>query len=667
MKPSTAWRLAAIVALSAVLVFLTDAIAAKQAEALKQLDLLVEVRHELVNSYVEEPDQLELIESAVQGMVDSLEDPYTVFVPSENYKQFSDQITGSFSGIGAEIDMLDGRPRIVTPLEDSPAWKAGIMAGDIILDVDGETTQDLTQREVISRIKGEVGTDVILTVRRETGEELDITITRAKINLQTVRGARRQADMTYDFMLDPVSKVGYVRLSQFTNVTAEELRKALTTLHEQDAQGLIIDVRFDPGGLLDAAVEICDMFLTEGQRIVSTKGRKTPEVVYDSTADTIMPDIPIVILANEGSASASEVLTGALSDNDRALFVGTRTFGKGSVQHVRELQSGLGALKLTGAYYYLPSGRNIHKKPDAEVWGVDPDEGAYVPMNYEEYEAMLTTRRDSDAIRNGGSDASPESITPEYVKEQMKDPQLAAALTAILGKLDTGDWPKVGDSHADQLVKERERAQLERRRTLLLEELEKVENQLAGEDDTPEDATTEERFEPKSKATEEAAEPTPEPAPEADVAEPVKQIDEPEAVEPTEPEAQPAEPEAEAKPQAEVPTPKAPETPAPAKADPKPSPQTEPAEVEVPDVEPEPVHEAQTQAPSAPATEPEAETPKPEAAPEAEVITDAEPEVLPEAEPAPAPDPEQAPETEPKAESETEVQPQPENEPAAQP
>ncbi len=544
MIKSTAWRLTFIVVLTALMITLTDAWAAKQADAFKQLDLLLEVRHELVESYVEEPNQLELVEAAVQGMVASLNDPYTVFVPSEHLDQFSDRLTGSFSGIGAEIDMQDGRPRIVTPLEDSPAWKSGIMAGDLILEVDGETTQDESQMDVIKRIKGEAGTDVILRVRRETGEELDITITRAQIKVQTVRGARRSADQSYDFMLDPTHKVGYVRISQFTDKTAEELRSALGELNEQGAKGVILDLRFDPGGLLDSAVEVSNMFLTGGKRIVSTEGRKWPKQVFDSDEDTVMPDTPLVVLANEGSASASEVVTGALSDNKRALFVGTRTFGKGSVQQVRGLDSGLGALKLTGAYYYLPSGRNIHRKPDAEVWGVDPDEGAYVPMTYEQYEKMIKARREADTIRADNGHSASAEVTPDHIENTLHDPQLAAALRAVLWKVQTDTWPTVGLANAEELVRLREREQLVRRRGLLLEELHRVEAELADGDD-------------QAESDEQAGEAVPS----DDDAAPADQADEPQALDTQETTEPPAAPEAVTP---GSPEPKAPATEAPA-------------------------------------------------------------------------------------------------------
>ncbi|MEZ6191508.1 MAG: S41 family peptidase [Phycisphaerales bacterium] len=614
MHKSVFWRLAVILALTASLVVLTDAWAAKQADAFKQLDLLVEVRHELVDSYVEEPDQLELIEAAVAGMVNSLEDPYTVFVPAKDVEQFSDRLTGSFSGIGAEIDMLDGRPRIVTPLEDSPAWKAGILAGDVILKVDGESTQDQDQMEVIRRIKGEPGTNVVLTVRRESGEELDITVTRAHINVQTVRGARRKADQSYDFMLDHVNKIGYVRLSQFTEPTVEELRSALEQLNEQGCKGLILDLRFDPGGLLDTAVAVSDMFLPAGKRIVSTKGRSWAEQVFDSTDDTIMPDTPLVVLANEGSASASEVVTGALSDNKRALFVGTRTFGKGSVQQVHALDSGLGALKLTGAYYYLPSGRNIHRKPDAEVWGVDPDEGAYVPMTNEAYEQMIKTRREADVLRPDNGHEESVEVTPEEIEQDLKDPQLAAALKAVLGKIDSGNWPTVGLSNAEELVKLRQKEQLERRRDLLLEELDKVEAELAGE--VKAEAEAETAAPDAGKLLPEAA-PKPEPKP-AEVPADVK-----------------PEPKAEAKPKAE-PAPKI-------EAQPEAKPKAEPKPEPKPEAKPEPKPEAKPKPAPKPEEKPAAK-PAEEPAPKAEEKPAPNAEAKPEAKPEPTPEPEKTPE-----------------------
>ena len=667
-------RLISVFGVAALLILLTEAMAAKQVSVFKQLDLLVEIRHELVNRYVDAPDETELVESAVTGMIDSLRDPYTVYVPNEDLEQFEDRLTGSFSGIGAEIDVQDGIPRIVTPLEDSPAWEAGIAAGDMILAVNGEATQGVNLLDIIKKIKGEAGTDVVLTIRRVTGEELDITVTRAHIDVQTVRGARRKADQTYDFMLDHQNKIGYVRLSQFTEPTTGHLREALESLNEQGARGLIVDVRFNPGGLLSTAVKVSDMFLTQGQRIVSTNGRAWAEEAFDSTEDTVMPDLPLVILANERSASASEVLTGALSDNGRALFVGTRTFGKGSVQQVRGLDSGLGALKMTGAYYFLPNGRNIHRKPDAKVWGVDPDDGAYVPMTFQQYEAMIKARRDADTLRNVGTENQGETITPELIEEQMKDPQLAAGLRAVLGKLETGDWPVVGLSDTEELVKQHERELLERRRNLLLEELNKVEAELAGdkaqvveqvEEAAPKDKPTPKakpKVEPKkpevgtspnNKDSENKPEPKPEPKP----------APEPKAEPKNEPAAKP-EPETEVK---QEPKPESKPEPKPVpekKPAPKPKPKPEVKTEAKPEPAPKPEQEPKAKPEPEKKTEPQAKKEPPKPAPDP--VKEETPEPEPEPEPEPKKDAEQKPAEPAKEKQSTQEQPEPEKEPAAQ-
>ncbi|MEM6756863.1 MAG: S41 family peptidase, partial [Planctomycetota bacterium] len=327
-------------------------------------------------------------------------------------------------------------------------------------------------------LTGEAGTDVTIKVRHETGEEEEITITRGLIEVQSVRGFRREADQSFDFMLDDENRIGYVRLTSFSQKTVEDLTEVLAELEAEGMTGLIIDVRFDPGGLLTAAVAISDMFLDEGQRIVSIKGRRTREQAFDATSDTLVdPGVEVVILANEASASASEILAGALSENERALFVGTRTFGKGSVQNVRMLDASAGAIKLTNAYYYLPSGRNIHRRPDKDTWGVDPTAGSYVAMTPDEISAMIDVRRDGDAVRQRKD--SNEPVTPEWIEDELKDPQLSAALSAVLGKLDSGAWPTVGEDGADELAKAGRIAGLERRREALAEALAEVDTRIA--------------------------------------------------------------------------------------------------------------------------------------------------------------------------------------------
>jgi len=476
--------LAVLLLLVGLLAISPDSIA-RRVSVFDQLDLLVDVRHEIVQNFVEEPDQSQMVEAAVRGMVESLEDPYTTYISPDQLEPFDKQVRGTFSGIGAEvtIDEKLNRLKIVSPLEDSPAWKSGVMAGDVVLDIEGESTEGMTINEAIAKLTGPEGSDVTIRVRHENGEEARITITRAQINIQTVKGIRRNAENHWVYMLNTEHKVGYIRLTQFTDQTVQELEKALAQLEQEGAEALILDLRFDPGGLLDAAVKVSDMFLDGGQRIVSIKGRSTPERVFTSTQDGTVTDIPVVVLANENSASASEIVTGALLDNGRAQFVGTRTFGKGSVQHVRVLENGQGAIKLTHAHYYLPSGRNIHRRPDAEVWGVDPAEGFYVPMNTEAVREMIKVRREGDVLREKDGQPVKTSLSPEWITENLKDPQLAAGLTAAIGYLDNNEWPTVGLDGVAELAKLQRREVLRAQRDLLQDRLEEIADELENLDE----------------------------------------------------------------------------------------------------------------------------------------------------------------------------------------
>jgi len=451
-----------------------------------QIDLLVDVRHEIVKNYVEKPDEQKMVERAVRAMVSSLNDRYTVFLTTDELEPFDKQIRGIFSGIGAEIDIFNNHLRIVSPLEDSPAWNSGVMAGDTVLEIDGKSTQEITISQAVSRLTGPEGTQVAVKVRHLSGEEQDIVITRARINVQTVRGFRRTKDNHWDYLLDSANGVGYVRITQFTQSTARGVKEALDQLLSQGARGLILDLRFNPGGLLDSAVAISDYFLEKGQRIVSVKGRSVPERVEESTDDTTIDAIPVVVLANGASASASEIVTGALSDNKRAKFIGTRTFGKGSVQQVRMLESGQGALKMTHAYYYLPNGRNIHRRKDKELWGVDPEDGFYVPMSPDQVRKMIETRRENPLLRAAEENQEHPIVTPEWLETHLADPQLAAGLQAMIGKLETGEWPVVGESNAVALARENQRSGLIMQRDLLHERLELIKKELA-KLDTPDE------------------------------------------------------------------------------------------------------------------------------------------------------------------------------------
>jgi len=457
-----------------------QSVSARNLSTFDQLDLLVDIRHELVGSYVTEPDQDKMIEAAVRGMVDSLDDPYTVYLPPEDLKPFEQSIRGKFSGIGAEIDIHENRLRIITPLEDSPAWKSGVLPGDIVLEIEGEDTEGIDINDAVTKLTGEAGTDVTIKVRHLSGKVQEITITRAVIEVQTVRGIRTDADNHADYMIDKDRGIAYVRLTQFNENSADELKTAIGEIKGHDAKALILDLRFNPGGLLESAKQISDMFLGEGQRIVSVKGRTVAEEVHTATSNTLVPDMPVVVLINEASASASEIVSGALADHGRAHLVGSRTFGKGSVQQVKMLQRGPGAIKITNAYYYIPSGRKIHRIEDAETWGVDPTDGSYVSLDAEQLEAMLTTRREAGINKMFDDEAGNAiAITPDFLAETYKDPQLAAALTAAIGKVDDGEFPAVGEANEEQLIIASRKAALERQRDFFTERLDDIEEALA--------------------------------------------------------------------------------------------------------------------------------------------------------------------------------------------
>ncbi len=506
MNPRLAGNLAIVAVMTALLLSFQASWASSSSTPLEQVGLIVDLRHELVDQYVETPDQQGLMEGAVRGMIESLNDPYTVYMSPEEFGEFNKAVSGSFSGIGAEVRINEAEERleIVTPLEDSPAWNAGVMAGDIVLEINGEDTKGLSVTACVGKLTGEAGTHVTIKVRHATGEEATMTITRARIQVDTVRGLVRDASQHYDYWLDKQRKIAYVRLSQFSENSVAELTEVLTKLRGEGMKGLVFDMRFNPGGLLEAAEAISDMFLTEGKTIVSVKGRSVPERVFKSTVKQLIPDdIAVVVLANEASASASEIVTGALSENNRALFVGTRTFGKGSVQQLKLLNGSMGALKITNAYYYLPSGRNIHRRPingdqgKVEVeetvtkedgstekkmvehekpWGVDPSEGSYVVMTPEQMREMLEARRNRDIVKPDNGQTNIDQITSDWVRDELKDPQLAAAL---VGKQESGNWPTVGQSNAEAIAKAAERSSLERIKAELAKRIDEIDQQLA--------------------------------------------------------------------------------------------------------------------------------------------------------------------------------------------
>ena len=341
-------------------------LSAKSEEAYEELKVFSDVIELIEREYVDEVDTKELIQKAIQGMVQSL-DPHSSLLPLEAYEDLQIDTKGKFTGIGIHITMQDGFVTVISPIEDTPAYKAGIKARDRIIKVDGESAKDL--REAVKMMRGPKGTPVTVTILREgVKKPIEFELIRDVIPIQSVKSIK----------LEP--GYGYIRLSNFTGTTINELEQALEKLENSDGplKGLILDLRNNGGGLLNQSIKVADLFLDEG-KILSIKGRnKKNTKVFKASASSIVRDYPLVVLINGGSASASEIVAGALQDHKRALILGTTSFGKGSVQTVETLRDGAG-LKLTIARYYTPNDRSIQAtgiKPDIylKLRRLDPDE-----------------------------------------------------------------------------------------------------------------------------------------------------------------------------------------------------------------------------------------------------------------------------------------------------
>lgn len=431
------------------------------------MDPIISAKALITERYVDDVDPKKLQDGAIKGMVDALGDPYTVYVPASDKAEFTKELTGEYVGIGAQVNIQDGYLTIVSPLEDSPSFAAGLMAEDKIVEIDGKSTKGLSVEKCVELLVGQPDTTVQLLIERK-GERTPYTITRKPIKTRSVKGYHREdADGNkWQYLIDPNRRIAYIRLTQFTPKCAAELAAALDSVGAArgELKGLVLDLRFNPGGLLNEAVDIADLFLKDGV-IVSTRGRTHPEEVAKATSQGTLPEFPIAVILNGSSASASEVLAGALVDNNRAIVVGTRSFGKGSVQSVRSLARGNGAeIKMTEQGYYLPSGRSITRKDDSTIWGVDPTEGFYVPLGDDETIAMLNVRRQLEVLRSNlkqdsaaesrpeqNSNTKPEPVratdwfNTDSVLETLKDKQLSAAVRAVQAKIDTGTWKPTGE------------------------------------------------------------------------------------------------------------------------------------------------------------------------------------------------------------------------------
>ncbi len=387
-------------------------------ELFGEANRFVEILRLVQKQYVHEVETKNLFRDAIDGMLQGL-DPFSNYIPEDELAEFNKSTRGKFGGIGIQIGMRRGLLAVISPLEDTPAYAAGVLAGDIIMEIDGKSTDGIRLDEAVKILTGDPGTKVTIKVRHMTGGIEEISITRAMIEVHTVKGTRRDENNEWVYMLDDEKKIGYVRLTSFVENSVPDIRKALDALEKTGMKALILDLRFDPGGILKTAIEMADLFLPEGV-IVKTKGRTTPYWEATATKAGTLPYFPMVVLVNQFSASASEIVSGALQDHHRAIIIGERTFGKGSVQNVIPLRGEESALKLTTSKYYLPSGRNIHRDDDMtedDEWGVVPD--IVVAMTPEEYVGMIRARQEADVIHDNG-DKKPKD-EPSKTDEPKKD------------------------------------------------------------------------------------------------------------------------------------------------------------------------------------------------------------------------------------------------------
>ena len=413
-------RLVVMLSLAGLLIGLHSGLRAQEAQqgkneednAYSQISIFAKAIELIRQDYVDgnKTSYHDLIAAAMKGMLSSL-DPHSQFMDPNDFRDMQEDTRSRFNGLGVEVSMKNGLPTVITAMEDTPAARAGILSGDQILKINGASTERMDLQDAINILRGPAGRRVTLTLLRPSTKEIkDYTLDRAEIKVGSVKGARLlDAELTGPF------KIGYIRLIQFNEPTAEELSKALDQLQKEGMQALILDLRNNPGGLLNSAVDVCAQFLPPKSKVVSTQGRMASQQHDYSTsgAKKDRPNFPMVLLINEGSASCAEIVAGALKDLHRAILVGETTFGKGSVQNVMQLPDG-SAVRFTTAKYYTPSRQVIQGN------GVTPN--IRVAVTAEQERALF-------ALRNA------ENVKPEDEKSiiKTKDPQMLRAIDALKG------------------------------------------------------------------------------------------------------------------------------------------------------------------------------------------------------------------------------------------
>ena len=401
---------------------------AAASDTYRQLNLFGDVFERVRADYVDKPDDSKLVESAINGMLAGL-DPHSSYMDPKSFRDMQVQTRGEFGGLGIEVTMEDGLIKVVAPIDDTPAAKAGVMANDIITMLDDEAVQGMTLNQAVDKMRGPVNTKIKLTIMRKgVDKPVVLTITRDVIRVKSVRSHAEGSD------------VGYIRITQFNEQTTDGLKQAIADLKSQlgadKIKGYILDLRNNPGGLLDQAISVSNAFLDKGE-IVSTRGRNSDETQRFNArpSDDLVGNKPLIVLVNGGSASASEIVAGALQDHKRATLVGTRSFGKGSVQTIIPLGAGNGALRLTTARYYTPSGRSIQAKgivPDIQVLQDVPDD----------LKGRTDTKGEASLPGHLAAQGSEQSGSQSYVPpDEKNDKALQEAIDLLRGTTNNAAFP----------------------------------------------------------------------------------------------------------------------------------------------------------------------------------------------------------------------------------
>jgi carboxyl-terminal processing protease len=404
--------------------------AAASSDTYRQLNLFGDVFERVRSDYVERPEDGKLVETAINGMLAGL-DPHSSYMDAKSFRDMQVQTRGEFGGLGIEVTMEDGLVKVVAPIDDTPAAKAGVMANDIITHLEDEPVQGLTLNQAVEKMRGPVNTKIRLKIMRKGQDKpVEVSIVRDVIRVRAVRSRVEGED------------VGYIRITQFNEQTTDNLKKALADFESQvpanKLKGYVIDMRNNPGGLLDQAISVSDAFLEKGE-IVSTRGRNAEETQrFNARAGDLTKGKPVIVLINGGSASASEIVAGALQDHKRATVLGSRSFGKGSVQTIIPLGAGNGALRLTTARYYTPSGKSIQAKgisPDIEVLQDVP----------EELKARSDTKGESSLRGHLKADGEEQTGSQSYIPPDPKDDKALKMATDLLrGTVTNSAFPPSG-------------------------------------------------------------------------------------------------------------------------------------------------------------------------------------------------------------------------------